>query len=211
MPAYSKTYLHDAMINLGEAIHTGCHEFSLSPDDFMNLFIISGISSQFENGNPKYICGKSGRELAFDVYQRVYGAPPSIPAISFIPPSSPEYWAGWILADYQWFSSKSFKSIHTTLPIAELVQMYHPFHEADERKTFSVIENRLLTRPALNRLQEYRRLMELSQSELSQKSGVNIRSIQQYEIGAKDIKKASVSTVLALSKALSCQPEDLLI
>lgn len=59
-------------------------------------------------------------------------------------------------------------------------------------------------------LKEYRNRLGISQAELSKRSGVHIRSIQQYEIGAKDIKKASVTTVIALSKALYCDTEDLL-
>ena len=47
------------------------------------------------------------------------------------------------------------------------------------------------------------------QSELAKASGINLRTLQQYEIGAKDISKASVSTVLALSKVLERDVRDL--
>lgn len=42
----------------------------------------------------------------------------------------------------------------------------------------------------------------LSQSELAKASGVNVRMIQYYEQGVKDIGRASVSTVIALAEAL---------
>ena len=49
----------------------------------------------------------------------------------------------------------------------------------------------------------------MSQSELAKEAGINLRTLQQYEIGAKDINKASVSTVLALSRVLKCNVKDL--
>ena len=42
------------------------------------------------------------------------------------------------------------------------------------------------------------------------RSGVNKRMIQQYEIGAKDINKAAGITLFALAKVLGCDVEDLL-
>ena len=42
------------------------------------------------------------------------------------------------------------------------------------------------------------------------KVGVNLRTLQQYEIRAKDINKAAGAALLALAKALGCRVEDLL-
>ena len=50
----------------------------------------------------------------------------------------------------------------------------------------------------------------LTQKELAEKSGVNLRTLQQYELKAKDINKAATTTLLALSKTLGCKIEDLL-
>ena len=49
-----------------------------------------------------------------------------------------------------------------------------------------------------------------TQRELSGKSGVNLRTIQQYERRSRDINKAAGATLRALSIALSCSIEDLL-
>ena len=59
-------------------------------------------------------------------------------------------------------------------------------------------------------MQMYRKLLGLSQRELAEASGVNIRTIQQYETGAKDINKASVKNVVAMARALHCDVEDLM-
>ena len=55
-----------------------------------------------------------------------------------------------------------------------------------------------------SRLKWYRDDKGMTQLELSEKSGVNLRMIQNYEQGVKDINKASVVTVLQLAEALGC-------
>ena len=51
---------------------------------------------------------------------------------------------------------------------------------------------------------------DMSQSDLAKASGVNIRMIQYYEQGVKDINKAQVMTVKKLADALHTTIEDLL-
>ena len=44
----------------------------------------------------------------------------------------PEYWAGWVLAYYQWLTRRSFAYMYKKgLGIKEVVSMYYPLHEAD--------------------------------------------------------------------------------
>lgn len=50
----------------------------------------------------------------------------------------------------------------------------------------------------------------LSQSQLAELSGVNVRMIQSYEQGNKDINKAQVITVYKLAEALKVSVEDLI-
>ena len=50
----------------------------------------------------------------------------------------------------------------------------------------------------------------LSQSELSKLSGIPVRTIQQYEQRQKNINSAKVESVLSISKALSCDINDIL-
>lgn len=64
---------------------------------FFRWFISSGIASKFEKGNPKYIAGMSGFELAEVVLSETNVAnkkrEPSNAEFK-----GREYWAGWILA-----------------------------------------------------------------------------------------------------------------
>ncbi|WP_418567000.1 helix-turn-helix transcriptional regulator [Peptacetobacter sp.] len=60
------------------------------------------------------------------------------------------------------------------------------------------------------KLKQYRENHNLSQSKLSELSGVNLRTIQSYEGGLKDINKAQALTLYKLAKVLDCTIEDLL-
>ena len=55
-----------------------------------------------------------------------------------------------------------------------------------------------------SRLKFIREEKGMTQAELAIRSGVNLRSIQNYEQGFKDINGARVTTVLALADALEC-------
>lgn len=50
----------------------------------------------------------------------------------------------------------------------------------------------------------------ISQSKLSELSGVNLQMIQKYEQGVKDINKAQGETLYKLAQALECTVEDLI-
>ena len=52
--------------------------------------------------------------------------------------------------------------------------------------------------------------MGLSQSQLSDKSGVNLKTLQYYEQGYKDINKAKAITLYKLAQVLEVNIEDLL-
>lgn len=50
----------------------------------------------------------------------------------------------------------------------------------------------------------------ITQAELASKSGVKLRSIQNYEQGFHDINGAKVVTVLCLAEALGCDIYDII-
>lgn len=62
----------------------------------------------------------------------------------------------------------------------------------------------------MTKLQERRKASGMSQSQLAEASGVNLRMIQAYEINRKDLNQAAASTVKKLADALGCQMEDLI-
>lgn len=50
----------------------------------------------------------------------------------------------------------------------------------------------------------------ISQSKLAKSSGVNVRMIQYYEQGVRDINRAEAMTLYRLAKALNCRMDELL-
>ena len=85
MSAYNESYLDDAMQNLGDMVEYAVCDCGYDPDDFFGWFISSGVASKFEKGNPKYITGMSGFELAEAVLKATNIALPGIA------PSHPDF------------------------------------------------------------------------------------------------------------------------
>lgn len=59
-------------------------------------------------------------------------------------------------------------------------------------------------------LKDTREAAGLSQSQLAELSGINLRMIQHYEQGSKNINKASAVSVLMLAEALDADIYDIL-
>ena len=62
----------------------------------------------------------------------------------------------------------------------------------------------------MSNLKRIREEKNVTQAKLAEASGVNIRMIQHYEQGVKDINKAQGITLNNIAKALECTIEDLL-
>lgn len=204
---YASNCLETAMNNLGEAFDCAKNSYEIDMDKFMDMFISSEYAKMFENGNPKILIGISGTELVLNVLEKS-GFKTIIKATQNKFDYSPEYWCGWIVAYYQWKTGLSFRYIHSKISMRDILNLYPTLHEASEEKFIDVVNNRIKVKTT--RLQELRKKCGISQRELAEKSGVNLRTLQQYELGAKDINKASVSSVFALAKVLNCEVEDLL-
>lgn len=206
---YSENYLDDAMRNLGEALDYAVNDCGMNSDEFMEMFVAGGIAEQFGAGAPKYVAGMSGTELVWEVVASS-GQKRELPEARVEYERSPEYWGGWILAYFQWFTGRSFKNILQSLSMEEILRMYPTLHEASEQK-FVETANRIIRRKnPQTQLQQLRRAMGYSQRFLAEKSGVSLRMIQQYEQRAKDINKATGKNLLGLAYALGCRVEELM-
>lgn len=209
--AYNESYLDDAMQNLGDMVEYALCDCGYEPNQFFGYFLTSGIAEKFENGNPKYVVGMSGVELAETVLREVNvkHTPTTKSHPSF---KGREYWAGWILAYYQWYTAKRFTDIvNGGLPLSTVLGMYI-LHEADESK-FVESANAILERTAAgqkSKLQTIRKARGFTQQQLSAASGVALRMVQLYEQKQNDLSKAQVSVVLSLAKALGCSVEDII-
>ena len=104
--AYKKTYLNDAMRNLAVMMDCGVRKYGYTVGEFYQKFLASGVSRQFGLGNPRYLVGMSGAELADLVVTESGGTVSDKNDGTYT--IGPEYWAGWVLAYYQWLSRRSF-------------------------------------------------------------------------------------------------------
>ena len=209
MHAYDEQYLADAMRNLGEAVDYAVNACNMTIENFFRLFVATGLATQFGNGVPKIISGLSGTELVHEVIVKA-GMEWELPEVQTEYEYSPEYWCGWIVAYYQWYTGRTFKDIFQNICAKEIEKLYPTLHEAHEDKFVDVINSIIERKTTTTKLQELRKNIGYSQRELAEKSGVNLRTLQQYELKAKDINKAATMTLLALSKTLGCKMEDLL-
>ena len=208
--AYNESYLDDAMANLGDMVEYAVCDRGFEPDEFFGWFLSSGIASKFEKGNPKYITGMSGFELA-EAVLREMNVSYEKREPSYWEFKGREYWAGWILAYYQWETGQRFEDIvKNGLTLSTVLSMYI-LHEADESK-FVEAANEILARNKKKRktkLSEIRKARGFTQQQLSDASGVCLRMIQLYEQRKNDISKAQATVVLRLAKVLGCDVEDL--
>lgn len=62
----------------------------------------------------------------------------------------------------------------------------------------------------INGLLYQRSIMGMTQKELSEKSGVNIRQIQRYESGTSGCENMTLKNAIAISDTLACDVRDLL-
>jgi transcriptional regulator with XRE-family HTH domain len=62
----------------------------------------------------------------------------------------------------------------------------------------------------MTNLQEYRKKRNISQRQLAEQTGVNLRTLQDYEQGRKPLGQAAALTVLRIAKALGVTVEDLI-
>lgn len=207
--AYSESYLSDAKCSMAEMLDYAINDCKLNIDWFTALFLQSGYARQFETGNPGILSGLSGIELARAVLTAV-NCEDDIKTPSFPEDRSPEYWAGWALAEYQWFSARTFKDIFSKISASKMVQMYPAYHEMDISQFIETMEGICASSDYDTKLKKIRESRGLSQSELAQASGVSLRSIQVYEQRINDIDKAQAHTLYKLARVLNCEMEELL-
>ena len=85
--------------------------------------------------------------------------------------------------------------------------MYQTLHEAPIEKFFDKMDKRTANQQI--GLKRQRERMGLSQSSLSRISGVSLKTIQAYEQGQKDLKRAKLETLNLFADILACKIEDL--
>ena len=207
--AYQEMYLSKAQASLGDAFDYAINTCGIPGEDFIKYFTAGSVSKRMENGEPAFLAGKSGIEIAVDVVLEATGKQLDKDPQEHMGRSR-EYWIGWAVCYYQWCSARSFSDIFTILSFEDLQNMYYALHEADITKFADIVDEKMRDHFKDTNLKRIRAAYGCTQAELAKRSGVSLRSIQMYEQRNKDINKASVEALYRISKVLGCTIEDLL-
>ncbi len=209
MNAYDETYVSGAQRRLGAMLDFAVSGMGLKLADFHRLFLEHPVSRRFEAGDPAIVAGRSGEELALEVVGP--SGPVFEPGIwRPSPVADSVYWTGWALAFYQWASGWPFAAIQQRVGIEDVRSLYSPYHEMDVRQFCDRLDSAMNRAQPETNLKVRRMVAGLSQSQLAAAAGVPVRTLQQYEQRQKNINHARADYVIALARALSCAPADLL-
>ncbi|MCR5145508.1 MAG: helix-turn-helix domain-containing protein, partial [Lachnospiraceae bacterium] len=209
--AYSELYLEEMQEDMGLVFDLAVNVLHYDINEFNEIFINSTIAKKIEYGDSSVLAGKSGIEMLYDVLDERGDKYRDIQQEDIdIWSRSPQYWAGWILCYYQWYTAISFLEIYKTVTAKDIEDMYMPYHEMDESQFVDEINRRRSDIRAMTYLKYFRQKAGYTQQQLADLTEVPVKTIRQYEQGQKNINKASAETVIKFSRVLCCQPFDLL-
>ena len=236
--AYDKICLERASDTLGRMLDYSVYSLHYDIAAMIDLFVASGTAALFERGDIRMIAGMSGIELAYEVLERS-GIAYERMQPRYTKGLSPEYWCGYALAQIQWETCAAFDQVMRFFSASEFITEYArrrlafldrlPLTISDAERTAQIRSfGRQFVSEAVLKflsatgsgsdlpktedtpLKKMRIKNGLSQSGLAKASGVPLRTIQQYEQRQKDLSKARAEYLLALSRALSCDPSRLI-
>lgn len=207
--AYPSDYLATAQRIMGDMLDFAVNTCDMDLDNYFDLFTVSDVSTQFQNGNPTYIAGKTGCELVKEVIASSGLSPITCEDEMYLD-KSPEYWTGWALAYYQWYTCRNFIKIHAVISLNKIVNMYDVYHEMDIMHFVDALNELWDEYYKETNLKRIRKISGLSQKELSELSSVPLRQIQLFEQKQRDINHTKAIDVVKLARVLGCKTEDLL-
>lgn len=201
IPAYNEQWLGVIQRKVAYMFEFAVLKEGLNIDDFADKFAKSEAARSLETADCILALGKSSIELLY----LVLGKEPHDIEATDIP--TPEFWVGWVLAYAQWHFNRTYAELIKAIKPSQLLNYYFPYHEMDIRQTMDLIAEYLKPGCPLKTIREKQ---GYSQSQLSNLSGVPLRTIRAYEQGSVDIAKAQAETLYWLSDCLGCTIEDLI-
>ena len=209
MNAYDKIYLDNARKILARMCDYAVYDLKYDLKDFFDIFLNSSYAKRFEYGESTIVAGCSGVELAYDILEE-NGQVFLRVEPQYTANRSKEYWVGWVLAYYQWYTGLSFAEILKYIPVEKIIKLYSPYHEMDIMQFVDKMNELYLEAKHDTNLKIKRIELGVSQSKLADLTGIPVRTIQQYEQRQKNINKAQAQYLVALARALYCNVEDLI-
>lgn len=206
---YSETQLNRFMDKMGDAFDYAINDCKIDGTEFVKMFVTSTVCKKIENGEAGYISGNSGIEIAIECVYEITDKKLAVESSEKFS-RSVQYWIGWVVCYYQWWSSRRYADIFKAVSYEDMLGLYQTLHEASVEKIASVIDEKVQAVYSETNLKRIRTAYGCSQRKLAEMSGVSLRSIQMYEQRNKDINKAQSDSLYRLAKALGCTMEDLL-
>lgn len=205
--AYDKVYLNNVQKMMGASFQYVVYDCHQSLRSYYDMFLKSPYSQKLASGDILTLTGLTGIEIAIEV---MGVKDEDIVKPSYYSKKSQEYWTGWALAYYQWYSGKGYDLLDQEVGIEQIMDLYNPYHEMDIMQFVDKMHELCQKQRLVTYLKKYREMSGLSQSELSRIANVPVKTIQQYEQKRKDINKAQVETVVKLARAIGCRVEDIM-
>ena len=209
MIAYEKKYLDNARTHMAEMFDYALNVLKYDEEIFTGLFLKSTIVRDYQRGDFTSIEDKDGRKLV-SIMLNDNDIHTSDTGDTAYNTASAEYWTGMILAEYQWKTSRSFKSILDNISLEEIRGAFPLFSRVSSSQFFDRMDVLLKGTVQDTNLKIRREAAGLTQAQLSEQAHVKIRSIQMYEQRKNDIDKAQANYLFRISKILGCSIEDLL-
>lgn len=199
--AYNEEYLPYVRSNMGTLFHIALSVDGMDIDDLSKEFVASKVSKMISNGEPAYLVGRSGRELHCELFFDISDRDIKVSCDS-------GYWLGHTLAYLQWYWNIPFDELECIVPMKEVLAMYPTMHEADISKINEFVGRRIHSEPFMK---ARRKKLGYTQNDLSRMTGIPLPTIRAYEQGSLSLDNAESERVYALSKALGCSMEELIL
>ena len=209
MYAYDELYLRNARTALANCLDYAVYSLGYDLEVFYQMFLKCDLTDRFEKGDPFLVAGHSGVELALMVVEKNTGRYEAKDRI-YHDGKSREYWCGWTIAYYQWYTGCSLRQLDREVPITSVMLMYDKYHEMDIMHFVERVDEFRQAGRVITYLKMMRQVSGLSQSELSRRTGIPLKTLQHYEQGTKSLAKANASYVLDLARVLGCDPRRLI-
>ena len=223
MGAYNRNYLENVETNLGAMLDCGINTLEFGARDFYNMFLDSDMSDKINRGDAYSICTLGGVELAEYVVcfamnnsKYIHVKKAADPAFNqhlndaIINTNTKEYWAGRVIAEYAWEKNMSYQELDSYISIEEIIGLYNDFKNADYLVINIKLDEMLAKVKTVAKVKARRELIGFSQSDLASRSGIPLRTLQQYEQRRKNINNAKAIYLVNLASVLRCDVRDLM-
>ena len=124
---YPDFWLESQSENLGIFFDVAINQCGYSPEKITDYFIKCKMADLMSKGHPRFSAGCNGEELLDLCLDANNVNSHSIEDFEGSQ-TSKEYWAGYMLAIYQWESGRNFVDILKAVPLSKIIDAYTPLH-----------------------------------------------------------------------------------